>query len=174
MITLDDFVQSTRNKWVLMGICAGSVILIIVVFTTLSKNGSDSMDPISKGVVNVISAPTPRTAPKITDTTPTPNVTQTPAKAKEIADAIARQSKVDSDYAQSQKDLSLSYPWRKKMPLVGKHYYVYFNLDTREFIGLLYPTGNDNPDGMKGEIIKRLQDIGVKTEAFTFKWSISR
>ena len=91
----------------------------------------------------------------------------------ELQKAIAEQTKVDQDYAGWEKSISDNYPWRKKLPLTSEKYYVYFDLNTKVFIGRLYLNSADNVEQIKAEILSQLkEDKGIPVENFKFEWNV--
>lgn len=98
---------------------------------------------------------------------------QSPTQSPELQAAIAEQMAVDQEYAAMQKNVSEEYPWLKKLPFTSEKYYVYFDLQKKLFIALLYPKPGDDPEQIKNDILKALKETkGVAVENYTFEWTV--
>lgn len=89
------------------------------------------------------------------------------------------QSQADKNFGDQWKKVDTLYPWYDSLPLQTDSYFVYFDLDTRSFVGKLYPSSNSSVSEdnqviqMKQEIIKKLEELGIDTTKYKFTWTIT-
>ncbi len=84
-----------------------------------------------------------------------------------------KQQQADQDYADWERKVKSSYPWMNKFPLRTEKYFIYFDLNKKVFVGLLYPSSGDDPEKMKADIINELKLRGVKTENYKIEWTVN-
>lgn len=151
-----------QRKFLLIGIAVFLLISLFILnlMLTASKQQPTSLQLSQPGIDTTQSESS-------SDSFPSP--TQSP----ELQAAIAEQLAVDQEYAAMQKSVGEEYPWLKKLPLTSEKYYVYFDLEKKLFIGLLYPKSGDDPEQIKADILKQLKEAkGVAVENYTFEWTV--
>ena len=95
------------------------------------------------------------------------------------ADQEKSQTIADQNYIEWEKSVDQSYPWLEKLPLETENYFFYFDIDTKSFVGQLYPSGSseiseaDQVTAMKAEIMTSLTNLGIPT-TFPFDWQITK
>lgn len=112
---------------------------------------------------------------KKTSPLPTPLIPyeQLPEEEKMRLQTIA-----DEYYAKAQEDILKLYPWYNTFPIKAQNYFVYFDLDKKEFIALLYPQKSSSIsidtqiEDFKKEINELLRAIDPKTLDLPIKWEI--
>jgi len=93
-------------------------------------------------------------------------------------DKMKMQEISDQNYAQWQRPVDNNYPWYNKLPLQTSNYFVYFDIEKKSFVGLLYPTNSSQNQtisqvvSMKAEIRKSLSDLGVDTAKYNIEWTV--
>lgn len=156
---VDKLRELLENKR-LLAVIGFSLILYILLLSGLASKQSEQNKQLLPPVPSLSPAPTAK-------------VEQQPPAAVELQEAIAEQLQVDRDYADWQKDISESYPWRKKLPLTSAKYYVYFDLNKKVFIGRLYLGSSDDQELIKAEILKKLkEERGIPVESYEFAWEV--
>lgn len=144
----------------------GVLIIFLLILTPLA-----TAPKTQPGSTPQTTQSTPQSEPQSEQSFSVP--TNSPSKSAQLREAIAEQTKVDQEYAGWEKSVSDSYPWRKKLPLTSEKYYVYFDLNTKVFIGRLYTTSGDNVEQIKSDILKILKvDEEIPIENFKFEWNV--
>ena len=103
-------------------------------------------------------------------------ITETPTvtPSDELKQAIADQSVLDLKHANWQEAVEKEYPWKNKLPIYGDKFYVYFDLDKKGFIGLLYPQTGDDVEALKTDIIHTLKvNKQIPVENYDFQWQVN-
>ncbi len=92
-----------------------------------------------------------------------------------IEDQIKNQAEADKDFGEWVDSIYTNYPWYDKLPLMTDNYFVYFDLDQKKFISKIYTQGQSTPQEeiqkYQGEIISRLESLGIKTAEFQIEWT---
>lgn len=138
------------------------VLLFFVLLPLFSNLGKPKVSPSPLPVL---------TAPSGSPTTTFPGGTAAPASP-------VTQAQADQDFAAKTKAINDLYPWLNKLPLQTKNYYVYFDVDQKQFIARLYPkTASTVPidqqvSDLKTEITTRLQSIIPDYTKYPIKWDI--
>lgn len=107
--------------------------------------------------------------------TSAPATTVTPLSEE---DQIKRQAIMDENTLKKEREIFSTYPWYDKLPLRAADYFVYFDLEKKIFVGLLYPANTSQNEivsqtvTMKAEIRKSLTDLGIDVEKYEFEWVI--
>lgn len=149
------------SKIVLIGVA----ILALIVFGTAIYLSLSSQS--KKTVPNPVIQQSP---------SPTTNQSQQSPTTEE---QIKTQSAADQDFAQKAKQVQQSYPWYNQLPFQNTDYFVYFNLDSKEFIARLYPKQSasqsidEQVNNFKAEITSRLTVIGVDVNQYTINWEVN-
>jgi hypothetical protein len=117
------------------------------------------------------------TQPK-TETTnaPTSSITQSvsPTMSPDESQALKEQLKIDADYGSALEEVNTQYPWFNNLPLRGEKYFVYFDLQKKVLIGLLYPKAGDNVEAMKIQVQNELkQRKKVPVEKYPIEWTVT-
>lgn len=81
---------------------------------------------------------------------------------------MQKQSEADYAFGQSEDKKYQQYPWYDQLPLQNDRYYIYFDLETKKFVGTLY-TSNDQ-ETIKSEVLNQLKNIGVDTSKYQIIW----
>lgn len=155
----------TSKKFLIIGGILVVILIILISLATVSK----------KPTTTAINQPTqPAEQVQIPQSGSIPeNTNSTESQSPEVQKAIAEQQKVDQEYSDWEQSVKDSYPWRKKMPLTSEKYYVYFDLNSKVFIGRLYLTPEDNDVQIKADILRQLkEDKQIPIENFKFEWQV--
>jgi hypothetical protein len=103
---------------------------------------------------------------------PTPTLSAQLQKAIQVE--VKKQQAVEQEYSTWQNEVRNDFPWRVKLPLHSDQYYVYFDINKKEFIGYLYPKSSDNVEQMKAVIVKILKEQkGIPVDSYPFGWTVS-
>ena len=87
--------------------------------------------------------------------------------------AVKEQQKVDKEYSGWQTQVRSDYPWRIHLPLHTELYYVYFDINRKTFIGLIYPKAGDDVELIKTAIIKDMREQKqIPVASFPFEWTV--
>ena len=162
-----DFQNFLSNKKFL--IIGGFLVVILIVLISLA---TVSQKPTSTAVIQPTQSAQQVQFPQAgTLSEPVDNSIE--SQSPEVQQAIAEQQKVDQEYAAWEQSVKDAYPWRKKMPLTSEKYYVYFDLNSKVFIGRLYLTPEDNDVQIKADILRQLkEDKQIPIENFKFEWQV--
>lgn len=93
-------------------------------------------------------------------------------------DMYRKQDQGEKAFAESQANIQRNYPWFNKLPLQTSDYFVYFDVEKKVFVGLLYPSeGSEGQIAnqvvtMKAEIRNSLTSLGIDVSKYQFEWSI--
>lgn len=145
-----------QNKKILLIILIVLIIIITAIYSLLQK--SESLPPPENITGYEYSGPNENVL-----------VTESP----ELAAAINDQKKVDQEYGNWQDDTRNQFPWRKSLPLYSDNYYVYFDIENKKFIGLLYPGSSESTDNIKQEILKVFREEDIPQTQYEFDWKIT-
>ncbi len=105
---------------------------------------------------------------------PTPKISSRPELTRE--EVLKNQSEADKNYASWQQDVVTNYPWYTKLPIERNDYYVYFNLNKKEFIARLYINSksqipiDQQITSFKDSVLNDLITIGVDTNSYKINW----
>lgn len=103
-------------------------------------------------------------------TSPTPLEREN--QSPELAAAIAEQQKVQNEYVDWKDNNHTDYPWINKMPLGTEKYYVYFDLEKKQFIARLYPAAGEDVEQIKTTVVNLLTEKGVAPDSYPIEWVI--
>ncbi len=107
---------------------------------------------------------------------PVPTASISPTLSPEIQralnKAIEKQKKVDQEYAGWQTQARTDYPWKKHLPLRADRYYVYFDMDKKAFIGLIYPKASDDVEEIKSYVTRLLDEKQIPWKNYKIEWTI--
>lgn len=93
-------------------------------------------------------------------------------------DQVKEQERSDANFRQWEQTVQQNYPWLDSLPLHTDSYFFYFDIDTKMFIGKLYPKESDSTaeddqvTAMKEEIMKELIRLGVPTTQYPITWKV--
>lgn len=163
-----------KNKWIILLAVAGIFIIILIIVGGRPALQNPNNNPSNRGIN--IGQPTVADSNSnsraVYSPTPIPNMSA--EENKKLTDAIAAQQKADNEYANWERSVKADYPWRKKLPLVGEGYYVYFDLDKRVFIAMLHPKIGQDSENMKADILTQLKvQKGIPIDNYKFEWNIT-
>lgn len=134
----------------------GFILVIISIFAIFSSLGSPSQAPIPGSVV-------PTT---ILDTIPTPG-NSTPEEQLEI------QTRADRNFSQEYEKITKNYPWFEKLPILTGDYFIYFDLEKKQFVARIYSTNSVVIENIKLKIIDGLKKtIGPDSSKYPVRWDI--
>lgn len=91
---------------------------------------------------------------------------------------IKLQEQADRDFAEQSKKINETYLWLNKLPLQSQRYYVYFDVEEKQFIAKLYPSSvssnsvDQQIEDMKTEIKANLKELTPDYEKYTIRWDI--
>lgn len=142
------------------------VLLFFILLPLISNLGKPRVAPTPLPVLTA-----PSGAPATTPTTTTPKHTAAPASP-------ATQAQADQDFAAKIKANNDLYPWLNKLPFQTKNYYVYFDVDQKQFITKLYPQSSSTTSvdqqvaDLKTEIITRLQSTIPNYTQYNIQWEV--
>jgi hypothetical protein len=94
-----------------------------------------------------------------------------------IDDQIKAQSVADRNFGQWNEDLYKNYPWYNLLPIRTSSYFVYFNIDSKQFIALLYPSESSSTpiesqvSTLKQEVQKAIRDKDIP-DSYEFSWQV--
>ncbi len=150
-----------QKKYLSLVIPLAVVLFLVVIMVLFSDLGSDKQKVVQ---------PTPAPQSKI-------NVSASPPKG-EIKFDVKEQDRREIEFSKEQENIAQTYPWSDKLPLQTESYFVYFDVEKKAFVGLLYPIGPDQNSinsqvvDMKTKINKSLVDLGVDVAKYKFEWTI--
>ena len=117
--------------------------------------------------------------PKSQPSTPNQPINTTlPIQIKSTEEQIKEQAEADRNAGLKQEEINKNYPWLDKLPIQTNNYFVYFDTDSKFFIGKLYPKNssttsiNTQVSNFKKEIIAKLNSLEIDTSKYTFNWKI--
>lgn len=88
--------------------------------------------------------------------------------------AIQKQKNIDKVFADKERRIKAEYPWIYNLPLQSDKYFVYFDLQNKVFIGLLYPKTGNNVEQLKTIVMQELKLAKkIPVENFKFEWTIN-
>jgi hypothetical protein len=147
-----------RNKKILL--IAGVVLFVIIaLLSAVLLSGAKDVDTTT---TNTSKSPTPTIQPIV------------PTMSPEEAQALKEQMAADAAYADAERATRSEFPWIDNLPLRGGKYFVYFDLQKKIFVGLLYPTGNDDVEVMKLQVLNELkQRKKVPVEKYPIEWTVT-
>jgi|SRR3989344_4113103 len=94
-------------------------------------------------------------------------------QSAELREAISLQQKADEEYSNWQNTTRTDFPWINELPVHSEKYFVYFDFNTKVFIGKLYPLVSDDVDEIKNEIQNKLTtDLEIPLEQYPIDWKI--
>lgn len=64
------------------------------------------------------------------------------------------------------------FPWLGKMPVTGDGYFVYFNIATRTFEGVVFDASNANTELIKEEAIAYMNDLELPVLDYSISWKL--
>ncbi len=138
------------------------VILILLVILTINRNNRSSLKPQS--------------SPSNSQTNSFQN---TPPPSMSTQDQIKAQEQADRNYAETTKQIDTQYPWLDKLPLqVPNTYYVYFDINQKQFIAKLYPKASSSipvdqqVENFKKEIQSKLLNLIPNYTNYPISWDI--
>ena len=95
------------------------------------------------------------------------------------ADQQKEQSQADLNYASKEAQFQQNYPWYNDLPLQTETYYVYFDTNSKSFIGILYPSNSSSASvdnqvaGMKSDIQTQLTNLGIPYNNYPLNWEVT-
>lgn len=93
-------------------------------------------------------------------------------------DRIKAQNQADLNYAQKTDDVYKLYPWLDDVDIRTDNYFVYFNVDEKQFVAKLYPNSKSSTstdqqvEEMKAEITEKLKTIVPDFTKYNIRWDI--
>ena len=112
---------------------------------------------------------------------PTPSTISPSAFPSQSAEGyfdLKKQDQKELEFSKEQEGMIQNYPWLNKLPLQTENYFVYFDVEKKAFVGILYPSGSDpslvnsQVAETKARINKELTDLGVNVAKYKFEWDI--
>lgn len=98
-------------------------------------------------------------------------INQSGALSKFLADKTARvQSIADENYVKRDTEIDTSYPWISKLPIYDKTYFVYFNINQKQFFGKIYNT--NAPDTAKEAALRAMRTARIPVGQYPIVWDI--
>ncbi len=161
-----DFHKLLHKKWIISIVVAFLLVLIpLVIFFPKAENNSSSISQ------------NPSSQQTSTSQSTLPSTTPEDRKVKVLIPTLtvqeSSQLKADEEFYNREKAINDQYPWIKKVPIRTDKYFVYFDINKKMFIGLLYPTGEDNVDLIKAEAIRVLKEVkSIPLENYQFEWTV--
>lgn len=102
--------------------------------------------------------------------------TTVPINKVSTEDQIKNQEIADRDFGEWDKNNQASYPWYNKLPLQTNTYFVYFNLDTKNFVAKIYPSSStpteSETNAIKSEVLSKLAGLGINTANYSIEWKV--
>lgn len=155
-----DIIKNMTRYLIIILVIATGLALIVVLFPLFSSRGKPAPSPLP-----VLTAPSasPFTSPKGTLST---------------QDQINLQAQADQDFAKRSKQIKEAYPWLDKLPIQSQKYYVYFDVNEKQFIAKLYPSSSSSTsvdqqvENMQNEIKAKLQELIPDYTKYNIRWDI--
>ena len=156
--------QVLLNNKKLLVIAAAAVVIVGIILVVILRNPSTApSEPVSPSPANQNTSsgfPTPIVQPTLTQ--------------EEFQAAIQEQKNTDEAFADSERAVKAVYPWIYNLPLQTDAYFVYFDLDKKVFIGLLYPKAEDDVEQLKAEAITQLKNVkNIQVENYMIEWTVN-
>lgn len=95
-----------------------------------------------------------------------------------LEEQMQKQTQSDQDFGQKQKAIQDQYPWINNFPIMTDEYFIFFDVDKKDFNATLYPSkqssvSQDNQVAqLKEKAIDAIKSKGVQVENYTIEWSI--
>lgn len=158
-----------NNKRVL--IATGGIILILLLLVMVLSLATKKDEPSSIRDVRDVKQKLGQKQPTVTSQA---QLIPSSTISAEMQIAIDEAKQSAQEYDNWQAGLRTDYPWLRKLPLAGKKYFVYYDLNKQVFIGRLYPGAGDDVASIKAEISRQLkEDKNIPVENFMFQWMIN-
>lgn len=88
-----------------------------------------------------------------------------------IEDQMELQTQADKEFAEEEKKIFETFPWYSQLPILTDRYFLYFDIETKTFIGKLYLRGNQGlAETYKQEALKTLQSLKIDIAPYEIKW----
>jgi len=118
--------------------------------------------------------------PPLTGTYVSPQINSqtTPQADPTLQAEQIQQAQADKAYAQRDKQIVAQYPWFFEFPILTDDYFLYFDLQQKQFIAKLYPkTSSQTPYDaqvaqFKNEVLQKLNELQIDTTNYPVSWVI--
>ncbi len=94
-------------------------------------------------------------------------------------DQAKEQTQADLNYGKHEQSVNNNYPWYNDLPLQTDSYYFYFDLNSKSFIGILYPSNSSNESidsqvaSMKSDIQTQLTNMNIPYTNYPLNWEVT-
>lgn len=146
------------TKYLIIFLLLISLLLLIIAFSPLLTN-------LGKSKI----VPTPL---------PIISISPIPSTSQGIAPIQNHQAQADRNFAAKSKEIQDLYPWLDKLPIQTQNYFVYFDVNEKQFIAKLYPSSSSNltveqqVEGFKNEVKTKLQSNIPDYSKYNIRWDI--
>lgn len=145
------------------------ILLVIFLFPLIANLGKTKPIPSPSPIL---------TAPSVLPTPVPTSISTASPSGIPLTDQIKIQSEADRDFAEKTKQINILYPWLDKLPIQTPNYYVYFDVNQKQFIAKLYPSSTSTTpidqqvNSFKSEITTKLQSLIPDYTQYNIKWDI--
>jgi hypothetical protein len=95
-----------------------------------------------------------------------------------LEEQMQKQTQSDSDFGQKQKAIQDQYPWINNFPIMTNDYFIFFDVDKKDFNATIYPSKQSNISQadqvtqLKEKAMDAIKSKGVQLDNYAIEWSI--